>query len=226
MRIITFTCDVHHDIIPAYHYLWQKYWPNCPYEMVYVTNSKPLTVDATVYYLKGNDIDYGKRLRQFVSEHCQDDELGLFMMGDYLLKGLNIPLVERARELCERNDVAHCRLRPLPHPELPAPAHLKLDPQVFGQIKKKGRYALSLQPGIWRPKDLANCVEDAWDPWHCETRGSQRTGQLKGVLLCTQKPAIVHHNYYRKRRPFGPIWVKENVPSQYWTRAARRAKRK
>jgi len=221
LKIITFTCDIYANIVPAYHYLWGKFWPDCPYEHVYVTNSKPLGVDAKVYYLKGKDIDYGRRLRKFVSLHCQDNELGLFMMGDYLIKSMNISLIERARELCETPEIAHCRLRPMPHPQLPPPSHLSK--KVFGEIDRTKRYSLSLQPGIWRPKDLARCVKDAWNPWHCEIRGSQRTRKIKGLFLCTQKPAILHHNYYRKRKPFGPIWVKKNVPEKYWTKAVRRA---
>lgn len=224
MKIVSFSCDIYSDIVPAYHWLWQTLWPECPYDHVYVTNSKPLSVDATVHYIKGRDIDYGMRLRQFVKDHCADNELILLMMADYLLKAINIPVIEQARKLCQQPRIAHCRLRPMPHPQLPPPKDL--DPAVFGQIRKRSRYALSLQPGIWRPQDIAKCIQDDFDPWHCETRGSQRTGQIKGMLLCTQKPAIVHHNYYRKRKPFGPIWVKENVPRQYWTRAARRAKRK
>ena len=225
MKIITFTCDAYRDIIPAYHYLWQKYWPDCPYEFVYVTNSKPLGIqDTTVHYLKGSDIKYAKRLRTFVKRHCRDDELGLFMMGDYLVKGLNIPLIEKARRLCERKDVAHCRLRPMPHPQLPPPVHLKLDKAEFGEINRRQRYSLSLQPGIWKPKVLASLLEDSWNPWLCETKGSGNTRRIQGHFLCTQKPAIIHHNYYRKRKVFGPGWVKKNVPKKYWTKAVRRAK--
>jgi hypothetical protein len=224
MKIISFACDIYHDIVPAYHWLWNNIWPDCPYEHIYVTNSKPLGVDATVHYMGGKDIDYGRRLRRFVSLHCQDGELGLFMMADYLLKAVNPELIKKAVQLCERDDVAHCRLRPMPHPQLPPPPHLKLNKKVFGEIDRTKRYSLSLQPGIWNPKDLAKCVRDHENPWHCEIRGSGRTRRIKGTFLCTQKPAIIHHNYYRKRKPFGPIWVKKNVPKEYWTKAARRAK--
>ena len=222
MKIITFACDLYADIGPAYQYLFRKLWPDCPYEMVYVTNSKPLGVDGTIHYLPGKDIEYGRRLRKFTALHCADNELGLFMMIDYLPKILNVELIEKAVQLCKRDDVAHCRLRPMPNPTLHAPAHLKLDHAVFGQIDKSTRYSLSLQPGIWRPADLSKCCRDLENPWHCETHGSTRTKRIPGTFLCTQKPAILHHNYYRKRRPFGVSWVKENVPEEFWPNAARK----
>ena len=221
MKIITFTCDIYADAIPAYHYLWNKAWPDCPHEMIYVTNSKPLTVDATVHYLKGKDIEYGRRLRKFVSLHCDDNELGLFMMGDYFVKGLNISLVEQARGLCERDQIAHCRLRPMPSPQGSAHRSLKVDDKLFGLVDKKRAYALSLQPGIWRPKDLGKCVRDAWGPWACEVQGSKNTKRVTGALLSTRESAITHLNYYKKGKPIGVNWVMDNVPGEFWPRAAK-----
>lgn len=222
MKIITFACDLYADVGPAYEYLWKEHWPNCPYEMVYVTNSKPLGVDGTVHYIPGKDIEYGRRLRKFVSRFCQEDELGLFMMIDYLPRAINVELVEQARKLCERDDVAHCRLRPMPHPKHRAPAYLKLNNDVWGMVEKGERYALSLQPGIWKPSDLARCTKDNWDPWATETQGSRLTKRLQGVLLCTRKPAILHHNYYRKRKPQGARIIRDNVPEELWPSSARK----
>ncbi len=222
MKIITFTCDLYADAVPAYHYLWNRAWPDCPHEMIYVTNSKLLTVDATVHYLKGKDIEYGRRLRKFVSLHCKDNELGLFMMGDYFAKAINTKLVERAREACERDDVSHVRLRPMPHPSLPPP--IKLNKDVFGGIDRTKRYSLSLQPGIWKPKDLARCVRDTWSAHRCELNGSRHTRRIKREFLSTQRPAIIHLNYYKGGRAIGVKWVRANVPREFWPEAARRMK--
>ena len=222
MKIITFTCDLYADAIPAYHYLWNSRWPNCPHEMIYVTNSKPLTVDATVHYLGCKEIEYGRRLRKFVALHCKDDEPGLFMMGDYLVRAVNAPLIERAREICERDDVAHVRLRPMPHPSLPP--QIDLNKNIFGGIDRTKRYSLSLQPGIWNPKALSRCVRDLWSAHQCELKGSGLTRKIKGHFLSVQRPAIIHLNYYKGRKPIGVEWVKKNVPKEFWPKAARRKK--
>lgn len=225
MKIVTFACDLYADIAPAYHYLWNKKWPDCTHELVYVTNQKPLNIDATVHFIRGQDIEYGRRLRKFVSLHCQDDEPILLMMIDYLARDINIGMVEQAFELCSRDDVVHCRLRPMPRPQLQPPDKMELDPKKWGGIDKSGRYSLSLQPGIWNPKSLAKCIKDSWSPWQCETQGSRIANKLPGYFLCVQKPAITHHNYYKKRKPFSVNWVKKNVPAEFWPGSIKGRKR-
>lgn len=221
MKIITFACDCYADIAPAWQYLINTNWPDHP-EVIYVTNSVPLEVDGTVHYFKGDDLELGRRIRKLHSLH-DDGELTLVMMIDYLVQLVNVELIDEARRLCERDDVAHVRLRPMPHPSHPAPDGISND--RFGLIDKSKPYALSLQPGIWRLADLAKCVRDNENPWHCETHGSGRTKRIPGHFLSTRQPAIVHLNYYKKRKPFGVNWVQENVLEEFWPNAAKKRRR-
>jgi hypothetical protein len=55
VKIVTVACDCYADIAPAYQYLLRKNWPDCPYPVVYVTNSQKLAVKDPVHYLKGED---------------------------------------------------------------------------------------------------------------------------------------------------------------------------
>jgi hypothetical protein len=218
MKIITFACDCYADIAPAWEFLLNDRWPDHP-EVVYVTNSVPLEVDGVAHYMKGTDIELGRRIRKLPYLY-EDDELILVMMIDYLIQAINTELIEESRQLCETKEIAHVRLRPMPHPSHPAPDGISNE--RFGLIDKSKPYALSLQPGIWRPNDLAKCVRDKWSPWHCETMGSKHTKRIPGYFLSTRQPAIVHLNYYRRRKEFGVDWVRENVPEEFWPNAARR----
>ncbi|MHA2264819.1 MAG: hypothetical protein ACXAEN_20700, partial [Candidatus Thorarchaeota archaeon] len=136
---------------------------------------------------------------------------------DYLITSVNLPMVAMAHELAKKTDVRHVRLRPMPHPQLAYPA------EGFGEIRKRSRYSLSLQPGIWEPQVLYNLCRDHEDPWQTEIQGSGRVREFKGKFLSTDKqPIITHHNYYRKGKPQGAGWVRKNVPKVAWPDAAKR----
>ena len=215
MKILAVTCDLYHDSVPAWEYLWYHHWPDCPYELEYLTNSKPLSTEKHVYYIHGPENQFGRRFRKFYSLHARDNELTLLMMADYFVRRLNVEMIEKAKKWCLRDEVSHVRLRPMPHPQ----GEFKRNNKDFGVIDKRKPYALSLQPGIWFPKDLSKCCRDRESAWHVETHGSGRTRRIPGLFLSTRRPAIVHLNYYRKRKPFGLSWVRDNVPREHWPNA-------
>jgi hypothetical protein len=219
MKVLAITCDLYRDSIPAWEYLWYAAWPDCPYEVVYLTNSKPLSTDKQVYYVHGAENQFGRRFRKFYSTHWRENELVLLMMADYFVQNVNVELIERAKGQCLKSDVAHVRLRPMPHPQ----RAYRRNNRDFGLIDKRRAYALSLQPGLWFPKDLAKCCRDRESAWHVETHGSGRTKRIRGMFLSTRRPAIIHLNYYRKRKPFGLSWVRDNVPREFWPNAVEKA---
>ena len=218
MKIVTFACDLYADIAPAFEYLLKKHWPLCPYEVVYVTNSKKLNVKGQVITIPGQDIHFGWRLRQFI-EHHYSDNLLLFMMIDYLIETVDHPLVMRAHGLCMQPNIGHVRLRNMP---LPASNHPE---PGFGNIDKRKRYCLSLQPGIWKTDLLYRLCDDREDPWNTEIRGSCRVYRLTDLdFITTDTAAIFHCNYYRHGRPYELEWVRDNVPERLWPDALKEGK--
>lgn len=217
LRVVTFACDLYADIAPAWEFCWSETWPDCPYPLTYVTNKQDLAVSGEVISIPGSDVRLGWRIRRYVDEHC-DTDLILIMMIDYLVYKVSPSLVEKAREFCSRPDIGHVRLRPMPHPQLPFP-----DDEQFGRINKTRPYALSLQPGIWKAELIRALCRDEENPWHTETRGSGRARRQGGMFICPYKPAIVHLNYYHKKKAWAPgvSWVMKRVPEDRWPDAAK-----
>lgn len=216
MKIVIISCDIYSDTCPAFSELWHKAWPNCPHELVFVSNSKKLNVTEEAYYLdRKGDLAFGWRLRKFIRDHYTDEHL-LFMMSDYLVKSIDIPLVAQAHELCATPEIKHVRLRPMPHPPLPFMPNDK-----FGRINKTARYSLSLQPGIWETQVLYDLLRGNENPWDTEVRGSIRVATVPGTFLSVKKNAISHINYYRKGKADGINWVRENVSKENWPEACK-----
>ena len=219
VKIVSVCCDLYSDIAPAWEYLFRQRWPDCPYPLIFVTNSKTLSVSAPVHYIKGKDVDYGGRMRRFISSYCENEDILLLTMADYLLKGVNIPLVEESINLMRsRNNIPHIRLRPMPPPRLPFQKS-----KTFGAIDKKSRYSLSLQSGLWRAGTAHLLFRDGENPWDTEQNGSKRVHPVKGIFLSTKENAMPHINYYNKRAVLPGVigWTRGRVPKELWPDACR-----
>lgn len=215
MKIVTISCNKYADTAPAFSELLHKHWPDCPHELVFVTNSTKLDVKEKVHYLDNRgDRDFGWRLRQFIKRHYTDDYL-LFMMSDYFVKSVNAPLISQAHELCVYPNIHHVRLRPMPPPQI------DFYHPNFGEIDKWERYSLSLQPGIWETQTIYDLCKDNEDPWQTEVKGSGRVAKVDGLFLSTQTHAMPFINYYRKGAADGIEWVRENVSEANWPEAAK-----
>ena len=217
VRIVAVSCDLYSDCAPAWEYLFRTHWPECLYPLCFVTNSEPLSVQSPVHYIKGKDIDYGGRMRRFIKAHCHPDDVLLLTMADYMLKHVDVGLVERAISLMRKDSgVWHIRLRPMPPPRLPYS-------DDFGGIDKTSRYALSLQSGLWRASTAYNLFRDGENPWDTEQNGSGRVKGMKGSFLSVRTMAMPHINYYNKRSvlPGSISWVRNRVPKELWPDACR-----
>jgi len=196
-------------------HLWRTHWPDCDYEPVFVTNKKRLDVDAPVYYVEGDDMSFGWRLRQFVRDHYTREHL-LIHMVDYYIQRSDTESIRQAHQLCATSKIRHVRLRPMPPPQHPHPA------PGFGLIDKHARYALSLQPGIWETRVLYDLCREDENPWVTEMAGSRRVRNVKGDFLSVDHYVLPHINYYRKGTAQGLAWVRDNVPAEAWPDAVRK----
>jgi len=219
VKIVSVSCDLYADCAPAWEYLFHHHWPECIYPIEFVANSKQLSVQAPVHYIQGQDINYGWRMRKYIRTFCHEEDVLLLTMADYLLKRVDVPLVERAIALMQNKpDVWHIRLRPMPPPKLPYSKH-------FGGVDKKSRYALSLQSGLWRASTVHNLFRDGENPWDTEQNGSRQVKDMEGWFLSVRELAMPHINYYNKRSvlPGSISWVRNHVPKELWPDAVRDA---
>lgn len=215
VKIVAFGYHAHADIIPAYEYCLHRYWPDCPYPVVYVMNAHPrreLNVKGPVYYIDGA---FGMRVRQFVRQHCGEDDPLLVMLADCLVSGVNARLIARADELIRRPEIGMVRLHPRPGPQLPYD-------DDFGIIKPGSRYSSSLQPSIWKARVIRDVCRNRDTPFRMEIDGSRRTSGLNKTLLCSKENAMTYINYYNKDRPYGCKWLRFHAPQEVWTDAAQR----
>lgn len=218
--ILVFTCDKYSDTPAAFEYLWRRSWPNCPYPMSFITNSKPIrqlaNSSARVFYYPHLDQSYAFRLRRYIREQViPADAILLLMMADYFVRRIDVGLIEKSIHSMRRDrSIGHIRLRPLPPPVEPG--------ADFGRIEKGARYSLSLQPGLWRSSLLYFLCRDEETAHQTEIQGSKRMSSVRQKVLSVVRPAIIHYNYYRHgaANPNVVEWVRDMVTREAWPDAA------
>ena len=49
LTVLVASCDRYVDLLAPFSVLWRKYWPNCPYETVLVTETTPSGWDGLCF---------------------------------------------------------------------------------------------------------------------------------------------------------------------------------
>lgn len=194
MKLVVLSIDSYSHLGPLFLKYLNGKWPECPYEQVYIAQTRKIDVPHPIVHIKGRAMDFGKRMRTFLKKHYTDDAL-MIMMIDYIPKSANHNLLVKSEKVLSHPDIGHVRLRPMPPPSRPWPAD-----SDFGIVDKHRPYSLSLQPGMWDSQLLYDLCHDGENAWHTETHGSTRTKNFSQLFLSTMSVAIGHHNYYRKGR--------------------------
>lgn len=209
MKVVVFTIDKYAYVGKTWWHYFKKFWPDCPYGVVVVGQKKLIRdMPCEIVYVNGPTINFGLRMKDFLTNHYHDHELLLLLMLDYIPKQrVNQPVIAKAEALCRRKEFGHVRLRPYPHPQ----ETFEEDPD-FGEITPGSRYSLSLQPGIWEKDLLLKLLRPGESAHHTETRGSMRTKNRGKRFLSTMEHVYMHHNFFRRGEvnPGAAAWCKEH----------------
>ncbi len=136
MRIAVVTCDAYRDAWPAFHFLFRKFWPDCPY---------PVTTYS----------DSGSKSWTEVAVECAndgEDPVMVFQEDFFLTHPVEIPLIEQALDCIRRENIGAVRL-------FPCPGYTGPGNEPFGIINRNEPYRTSLQVTIWRPEYLHEIAE-------------------------------------------------------------------
>jgi hypothetical protein len=184
-------------------------WPECQWPLTIVTDKINIKTKEKVVYTKMGRI-YGTYMTYFMNNFVQDDEHIIVLLEDYILKSVDVPLIERAYALMKADSNIGCiRLYPKPGPTMPYGE----DPEI-GEINRADLYVASLQACMWRTDTFRGILGPGEDPWQTEEAGSWRARHMPENIrfLATYKEAMDYHNYCSKGRLDDNVsrWIREN----------------
>lgn len=161
-------------------HFWQKYWPDCPWPLLFMANGRVAPCGETLHC--GTDTNWTTMMRSALQQ-IRTPYL-LLMLADYWLSypvegGAIVQFVGHM----ERYDTHHIRLQRSDADTQHAIGTFEPDPRLF-VFGSDAPYCVSLQAGLWNRRTLATLLHRREDPWEFETRASRRAGPwLKALCI-------------------------------------------
>lgn len=175
--IAVISCYAYRDAWRPFIDLLRRFWPDCPYQVVLVTDQAGSAL-YDVYgwdYIHqcGSDLGWAKNLLHFFSTLDERTQNILLMQEDFFITELvdttKIKLADDAAKL------AHCvRIYPCPGPDT------KLTDD-FGLIAEDAPYRVSCQAAVWNREHLTSILDKVNTPFEFEIEGTKL--KLKGTYL-------------------------------------------
>jgi len=198
--ILVCSCDKYADLLEPFSALWKKYWPDCPFETVLVTETAPetdLCFNRVVACGKGGNWcsrlvhALGQIETPYVIMLCDD----YFLSSPVDTRGI-LTRLEQAKNFNAAN------LRMIPNP---VPGTGNSTPYEGGlfEYRKDTAYCIATQAGIWNRDFLRGLADGKASIWEFERYGSFAVADDPRPLLVTptqEFPFIdaVHKGHWEK----------------------------
>ena len=198
--VVVCSCDKYADLLEPFSALWRKYWSDCPFETVLVTETKPeqgLCFSRVVACGKGGN--WCSRLVQALA--TVDTPYVIMLCDDYFLASpVDTSGVLQRLDQAKSCDAVNLRLIPNP---VPGPRNSKSADFGLFEYKKDTAYCIATQAGIWNREFLLNLAKGKESIWEFERYGSFAVGEERRPLLVTptkEFPFIdaVHKGHWEK----------------------------
>ncbi len=183
--VLVTSCDAYRDVEGPFLQLFRKYWPDCPFELVIVTETSAAPgFDRSI--LTGHAPEWRTRtvsaLEQIKTPYV------IFMCNDYFL---NAPVDTELilRRLAEAKEMDALNYRLVPNPP---------------RAVKNTAYSISCQVGIWNKEFMLQLAKRYPSAWEFERKGSFDFDPADPrPILVTEKQEfpfldVVHKGYWEK----------------------------
>ena len=161
IAVIVSSCDAFSDCWGPFIFSVKKYWKNLPCEINIVSNHKSINDDIVRFIKVGEDKGWASNLILALKEI--DAEYILYLQEDYwLTRTVSTEKFLSQVSYCHNNGVDYLRL------SYPYCDRNKIDDSHAVSPIKTEKYALCLQPAIWKKSTFERLLVDGWSGWDYE----------------------------------------------------------
>ena len=206
--VVVCSCDKYADLLRPFAALWRRFWPDCPFETVLVTETDPGIDGFNRVIACGSGMNWASRLEKALGELAVP--YVLMLCDDYFLSApVDTPTILRRLEQAKALDAVNVRLIPNPAPNA---GNSKSAEYGLFEYRKNTAYCIATQAGIWNREFLRGLARGKSSIWEFERYGSFALGEERRPLLVTptkEFPFIdaVHKGHWEK---FGIAACREN----------------
>ena len=205
--VLVTSCDGYHDVENPFITLWRKFWPDCPFETVLLSETVPCAgFDRVILTGKG------KCWCEMLAEALDQIRTPyvILLMNDYYLEApVDTANILRRLDQAKAYGAANLRLMPNPPGRRAFRAGEGCD---LLEYPRNAAYCVTCQTGIWNREYLRGLAARNRSAWEFERFGSfMLDGETRPLLVTPAKefPFLdaVHKGYWE---PWGVRVMREN----------------
>ncbi len=201
MSLIIYSCWKNRDMWNVFSILFKKYWPDCPYKILLVTDAYH---DEGLEYVFDEIVIRDSTWAVMIKEAVCREETKYVMlwMDDYLLCDY-VSNHEIKKQLLKAQKYHAGNLRLI---ESPICSGFYKNDKNTGYYKKGEAYCLSTQAGIWDRNFLLRVIRDEWSAWEFERLASVNKKMPEQPLLVSLDYVLPYEEGVRRGR-----WMRGGV---------------
>lgn len=178
ISILITSCDKFYDTWDKVAYSFEKYWPNCQYEIYLMTNNIDFEHPKIKNIKIGDDMTWSLNLISAIKQ-IKTEYVFLWLDDVFLASEMDIIILKSIEDFIISNNINFLRLRPDPKPD-------KWYNIYFGEIKQNSLfYRVSIFATIWKKSLLNSLLIENETAWDFELKGSIRS-KIYNKFYCTK----------------------------------------
>lgn len=163
LSVLIFGYDPYVDAIDFFPYFFEKFWPDCPYDVYFVASESKINSTKIVTLNTHGDLSYSGRLK-LALESIKTDYV-LVLEEDFLLaKKINSKRIEEVIQFLITKNADYCQIF--------SPSKSNRGKKFKGKFlayKSSVKYKVNLQPSIFSRKLLVEVAKhEIANPWEAE----------------------------------------------------------
>lgn len=197
--VVVGSCDKYADLLGPFITLFRKYWPDCPFEVVLVTESDPHVEGFDRTIACGGGMNWASRMEKALGEVSTSTVM--MLCDDYYLAS-TVDTVNVLTRLSQMRALDAVNMRLIPNP---APKSNNSKPVDYGlfEYRKNMAYCIATQAGFWNREFLMGLLKGKSSIWEFERYGSFQIGGEARPLLVTPTKEFpfldaVHKGHWEK----------------------------
>lgn len=197
--VLVGSCDKYADLLVPFIRLFRKYWPDCPFEVVLVTESDPNVegFDRTINC--GGGMNWASRMEKALGEVSTSKVM--LLCDDYYLAS-TVDTSNILARLSQMRALNAVNMRLIPNPVPKSNNSKPVDYGLF-EYRKNTAYCIATQAGFWDREFLKGLLKGKSSIWEFERYGSFQIGGEPRPLLVTPTKEFpfldaVHKGHWEK----------------------------
>lgn len=175
--IVVPSCDAYEDAWLPFFSFFFKYWPDCPFPVYLITDSKTYNDPRVTTLALGQDFGWANNMK-IALDKIPEKYFLYFLEDVFMEKKVDTSRILRLLERVKKENISCLRLFPEPGADLPYG-----DDKELGLIAKDAPYRVSTMTAIW-PKDaFIRLLKPGENAWQMELDGTKRSVDMDELFL-------------------------------------------